>query len=149
MIQNSPPSLCVHIFLFPLILGFPSSVSWITDRYANTWDGQSWTCVRTVCIFPIRIREFVCSDTVHTRTPSVYLSESQDDIEPTLDSSSYGTWADWSVFYTSGSVPVIGAVHTTYTDFSDLPSSSFSSVFQPLLRSRWNRLSARKSEIDT
>lgn len=51
---------------------------------------------------------------------SVYLSESQDDIEPTLDSSSYGTWADWSVFYTSGSVPVIGVVHTTYTDFSDL-----------------------------
>lgn len=63
-------------------------------------------------------RELVCGHGLCVYT-SVYLSESQDDIEPTLDSSSYGTWADWSVFYTSGSVPVIG-VHTTYTDFSDL-----------------------------
>ncbi|KAK1122375.1 hypothetical protein K0M31_009597 [Melipona bicolor] len=28
------------------------------------------------------------------------LAEWQDDIEPTLDSSSNGTWANWSVFYT-------------------------------------------------
>lgn len=76
MIEKSktlPPVPRAHFTSsFSMILGFPSSVSWITDRYANTlgWAGLN---LRT---FPIRIRytrarEFVCSACayIHVRLP--------------------------------------------------------------------------------
>lgn len=113
-------------------LGFSSSVSWVTDRGTQILRlGRAKPTYAPMCWS-------VCAS---TRTV-LYLSESQDDIEPTLDSSSNGTWANWSVFYTSRSVPVIG-VHATYTDFSPILSSSFSSVFRSLHSSHSSRRRAR------
>ena len=116
------------------ILGFSSSVSWVT--------GRGTQILRLGSAKPAYAYSPMCWSVCASTLTVLYLYESQDDIEPTLDSSSNGTWANWSVFYTSGSVPVIG-VHATYTDFSPNLSASFSSVFRSLHSSRSSRRLAR------